>query len=468
MLTNNINFILVIVIRFVLGGVNNVQSTYTNALSDMFSYGESNNIFEIASIINNVACIIIFTLSLFIVKNFYLIIITIGIINMLSFILFTIKVFYSMDLKMGNKYLFQNNEEYHSKDRSNNNTQGNSLYNSNMKLRNPNGENINLSGNNNGINFNINLNFNNVNNTNLNSNGGNMNKSKSLDSALSKNFKHLNSDSIDNNLNNLNSINYTNSNNNNGVIKLVNINVNNNNFINLSNEKRKKNNVNPNNRKKNSSKSVNQTVTSPSMKQTYANEKVKLEKNIKKSFYVIIIYSLIQFIYTFSIFLFMMSEDKREKILLLFAVYYLFQIVFSPLNKKLINISVKSSRNKKLIFFISFMLSLLLSISFNLFYMNTITIKKYKTYIIFISFLLRNETMTIMLSYCNINIFAESGAEKSMRKKKTISAIISSVLIIPIGYFFFEFKSLITQYIILYVIILLFLITPFFIGIFFL
>ena len=164
----------------------------------------------------------------------------------------------------------------------------------------------------------------------------------------------------------------------------------------------------------------------------------------------------------------MMSEDKREKILLLFAVYYLFQIVFSPLNKKLINISVKSSRNKKLIFFISFMLSLLLSISFNLFYMNTITIKKYKTYIIFISFLLRNETMTIMLSYCNINIFAESGAEKSMRKKKTISAIISSVLIIPIGYFFFEFKSLITQYIILYVIILLFLITPFFIGIFFL
>ena len=204
------------------------------------------------------------------------------------------------------------------------------------------------------------------------------------------------------------------------------------------------------------------------MKQTYANEKVKLEKNIKKSFYVIIIYSLIQFIYTFSIFLFMMSEDKREKILLLFAVYYLFQIVFSPLNKKLINISVKSSRNKKLIFFISFMLSLLLSISFNLFYMNTITIKKYKTYIIFISFLLRNETMTIMLSYCNINIFAESGAEKSMRKKKTISAIISSVLIIPIGYFFFEFKSLITQYIILYVIILLFLITPFFIGIFFL
>ena len=163
-----------------------------------------------------------------------------------------------------------------------------------------------------------------------------------------------------------------------------------------------------------------------------------------------------------------LSEDKREKILLLFAVYYLFQIVFSPLNKKLINISVKSSRNKKLIFFISFMLSLLLSISFNLFYMNTITIKKYKTYIIFISFLLRNETMTIMLSYCNINIFAESGAEKSMRKKKTISAIISSVLIIPIGYFFFEFKSLITQYIILYVIILLFLITPFFIGIFFL
>ena len=176
---------------------------------------------------------------------------------------------------------------------------------------------------------------------------GNMNKSKSLDSALSKNFKHLNSDSIDNNLNNLNSINYTNSNNNNGVIKLVNMNVNNNNFINLSNEKRKKNNVNPNNsnnfvnfsnlrynfsyknKKKNSSKSVNQTVTSPSMKQTYANEKVKLEKNIKKSFYVIIIYSLIQFIYTFSIFLFMMSEDKREKILLLFAVYYLFQIVFS-------------------------------------------------------------------------------------------------------------------------------------------
>ena len=77
MLTNNINFILVIVIRFVLGGVNNVQSTYTNTLSDMFSYGESNNIFEIASIINNVACIIIFTLSLFIVKNFYLIIITI-------------------------------------------------------------------------------------------------------------------------------------------------------------------------------------------------------------------------------------------------------------------------------------------------------------------------------------------------------------------------------------------------------
>ena len=486
MITNNINFILVIVIRFVLGGANNVQSTYTNALSDMFSYGESNNIFEIASIINNVACIVFFTISLFIVKNFYIIIITIGIINTLAFILFTIKVFNSGDLKMGNKYLFQNNEEYHSKDRSNNNTQGNSLYNSNMKLRNPNGENINLSGNNNGINFNINLNFNNVNNTNLNSNGGNMNKSKSLDSALSKNFKHLNSDSIDNNLNNLNSINYTNSNNNNNIIKIVNINVNNNNFINLSNDKRKKNSINPNNsnnfanfsnlrynfsyknKKKNSSKSINQTITSPSMKQSYANEKAKLEKNIKKTFYVIIIYSLIQFIYTFSIFLFMMSEDKREKILLLFAVYYLFQIVFSPLNKKLINISVKSSRNKKFIFFISFMLSLLLSISFNLFYMNTIAIRKYKTYIIFISFLLRNETMTIMLSYCNINIFAESGAEKSMRKKKTISAIISSVLIIPVGYFFFEFNTLITQYIILYVMILLFLIIPFFIGIFFL
>lgn len=477
----NISIIFLILTRSLIGFSNNLHSSYTLALSDMFSYGDSRNIFELSSLLNNLNCIVMFTLGIFMTDSFHFVLYGISILNGISFIAFTLQARISKEKV--NRYIYQSNEnEYQSKDRINN-TQGNSLYHSNIKIRN---QNFDIYHNNNN---NIIL------TCNLNSNSGNVNKSKSIDSALSKNFKQLNSESIDNN----------NPNNNNHIIKVVNTN----NSINNNNEKRPPtmatntnktgtivNNVNsssnnfmgslPNlkynfshNRKKHvSTTSINQGtgLSSPSGKNAYFNgnydinlnnpKKAKNNNNTvnKKSIWVIVIYSLIQFNYNFSLFTFLMVKEKKEKINFFFGVYYLFQILFSPLNKKMINLSLKSPKNKRNIFKFSFIISIILSIIFNLFYLNTLHFKSFQIFLIFFSFLSRNEAMTIMLAYCNINIFVESGAEKSMKQKKNISTLISTILTLVISILYFHLSPL-GSYIILYGVIPFFLIVSFIIGI---
>lgn len=480
----NIPFIFLILTRSLIGFSNNLHSSYTLALSDMFSYGDSRNIFELSSILNNLTCIAMFTFGIFITESFHFVLYGIAILNGISFIAFTIQARITSKEKV-NRYIYQSNEnEYQSKDRINN-TQSNSLYQSNYKIRN---QNIDVYHNNN----------NNIILTgNLNSNSGNVNKSKSIDSALSKNFKQLNSESIDNN----------NPNNNNHIIKVVNTN---NSINNNNNEKRPAttatnsnktgtivNNVNsssnnfmgtiPNlkynfshNRKKHISTiiSIHQGtgISSPSGKNIYFsgnyetnlnNSKKLTNSNTtvnKKNIWIIILYSLIQFNYNFSLFVFLMMKEKKEKINIFFGVYYLFQILFSPLNKKMISISLKSPKNKRNIFKFSFVISIVLSIMFNLFYLNTIHLKSFQIFLIFFSFLSRNEAMTIMLAYCNINIFVESGAEKSMKQKKNISGLISTILTLVISILFFQLSPL-GPYIILYGVIPFFLIISFIIGI---
>ena len=340
-----------------------------------------------------------------------------------------------------------------------------------------------------------------------------------------KGFKRLNSDSLDNsaniklNINNSRKI-TTNSNNGTSINKNIinneeknNMNINNiifkgknsnlllntnllnnnsNSYNNNNNKKKKKKNFNVsfitntnfsnntpiyNNNNNNNNKSLSYLYKSPnlSFKNNQINNNNKTKS--KKTFYLIIINTFLLFIQHFSLILLILKTiielNEKNFLLFLLSLYYFFQVLFSFFNKYLISITIKNNNNiRKKFFYFSFLLCLLFSLIFNYFYLNQkITNKKNKFYfILFFSLLIRNENITIMLGYYNINVFNSDNLKKKniLIIVKNISTFFYNLMIFGFGIFWLNYYNKYTnfKYIILYGIMIIFILISFLIEFF--
>ena len=181
---------------------------------------------------------------------------------------------------------------------------------------------------------------------------------------------------------------------------------------------------------------------------------------------------MIYFNYNFSIFLFILrpyilKKNSIIEIFTLLSVYYLFQIIFSPMNKRIIALSVKSQKVQLVIFIFCFVFSIILTIFFNMTYFEFLYPSNFSIYFLVGSFVIKNETMIVMLGFCNIRTFAGERHEKKIKAKLKINTIISNSLIILFGLLWLNnYQITIINFFVLYGVMISFLVISFFLGIF--
>ena len=159
--------------------------------------------------------------------------------------------------------------------------------------------------------------------------------------------------------------------------------------------------------------------------------------------------------------------NEKNFLLFLLSFYFFCKIFFSFLNKYLISIAIKNKNIRKKFFYVSFLLCLLFSLIFNYFYLNQKTKKNY--FILFFSLLIRNENITIMLNYYNINIFNSDVLKKKKILKiiKNISTFFYNLMIFSIGIFWLKNNNKNNfKYFILNIIMILFILISFLIEFF--
>lgn len=479
---------LIMTLRVLNGIANNLHMYYLSCLSELFDNNET--ILSLTYYSQNIIGALFFFICIYLpLDQICFIEIFIGVVSAFSLLVFLI--FFRCQCSISNikssktKYYYQQNEnEYMEKynyglnlsNQNNNNTQGNSLYNSNQKLRGPSNDNIQSL---------------NINNITIPINSNSINKSKSLDSAVSKHFRHLNSESI-------------------ADVKNANINASSSKDVQVTRKLKPKKkssndvlaqittkytyqlNSSHNHQKRtinlsfngNNASSNNITTTPYNGNGTNGNAqgmitlherkfkvtRSKIEK--KKFFIVLLIYSMIYFNYNFSIFLFILrpyilKKNSIIEIFSLLSVYYLFQIIFSPMNKRIIALSVNSQKVQLVIFIFCFVFSIILTIFFNMTYFEFLYPSNFSIYFLFGSFVIKNETMIVMLGFCNIRTFAGERHEKKIKAKLKINTIISNSLIILFGLLWLNnYQITIINFFVLYGVMISFLVISFFLGIF--
>lgn len=501
----NKSITILIITRAFNGMVNNIHYYNLISVNDILAFSiRSGTIIKMSTYSNHIISSILYCCILLLNRHIdrmnILIITAVSSICLFTFVFYLFKAkcdifnktnrtnyFRNNNISNNNKYNLSNidaNDYQHNVANSDTNknrqTHLNSLYNSKEKLRNPNTT------------------------DNIQSLNININKSKSFDSATCKNFKNLNSESLENSAVNNNTshnnlsknINTTNTTNH----------INNSNIMNSNNKRyTPKNNAylinNPHFAnfkysfvKNKKIKTINSVNTSSLMKkdklQRTQKQETKLtindktcmknlptynntnnDNNNNKGLFIIMFYSLLLFNHNFAILLMLTQYSINDFIYLYIALFFVCQILFTPLNQSLINYSIKSNTINTIIFILAFIASIFTTILFNMLFFNKIKLvaELHRCFSI-ILILIRNEMFTFMLGYCNVKSFSNTlYNEKTMNQKKKISTLISHIFIILYGIIWTVYNNnSLVIYCLFYGIILSFITSAFVIGLFFL
>lgn len=445
----------VIVIRCIMGIFNPLSMYSMISFCEMFSSKDQKKIGNLVNLIKNLTGALLSLLSAYIPFNrFHIVTFAIGIINLITAVLYIIQ--FKCQVKINNVYEFQENEIEISK--SNNYSQSNSLYHG-PKLRNPNNEN----------------NSNHLNN--------NPKRNKSIDSSTNKNFKQLNSESIDNNLDQINKISGKESNENGKMSSLVNGSIDKKLFnMSASTQIQRKFNFQINSTAQNNMKttfpqtkfnqpgafSTNQT-NQPTPKDISSKigtlkKIITFEERSVSCMPFVMIYSLIQlnFYLSFFTFVFKLSYVSSPKTIddgdynkdiipfnpcLIISLYYFSFILFIPLNNFIMKIFISANDKPKRIkvYHIISIISLTITSTY---YTSSYFLKWENDILyVFIQFsllIIKNESLLIHTSCINILILhlrTSQLQERYSRHQKKLCVLISYTMIaflLFIDYYFIE------------------------------